>query len=79
MAPVDGIYTMSQPDMVKVLDDLQPRIVLPMHYFSRDVLEQFLALEKDRYVVRRIATSPAVVSRDTLPARPEIWVLPDGD
>jgi hypothetical protein len=43
------------------------------------VLEQFLALEKDRYVVRRIATSPAVVSRDTLPARPEIWVLPDGD
>jgi L-ascorbate metabolism protein UlaG (beta-lactamase superfamily) len=78
MAAVDGIYTMSQPDMVKVLDELQPRIVMPMHYFSREVLEQFLALEKDRYAVREFSPPTAVVSRATLPARPEIWVLPGG-
>ena len=78
MAPVDGIYTMSQPDMVKVLDELQPRVVLPMHYPSREVLDEFLALERDRYVVRESKTSSAVVSHTNLPTRPEIWVLPGG-
>jgi L-ascorbate metabolism protein UlaG (beta-lactamase superfamily) len=78
MAAVDGIYTMSQPDMVKVLDELQPRVVLPMHYPSRETLEQFLALEKDRYAVREFSPPTAVVSHATLPARPEIWVLPGG-
>jgi L-ascorbate metabolism protein UlaG (beta-lactamase superfamily) len=78
MAAVDGIYTMSQPDMVKVLEELQPRVVLPMHYFSREVLEQFLALEKDRYAVREFSPPTVVVSHATLPARPEIWVLPGG-
>jgi len=77
MAAVDGIYTMSQPDMVKVLDELQPRIVMPMHYFTREVLDQFLALEKDRYAVREFSPPTAMVSRTTLPARPEIWVLPE--
>ena len=78
MAPVDGIYTMSQSDMVKVLDELQPRIVLPMHYFTRDVLEQFLVLEKDHYAVREFSPPTAVMSRATLPEKPEIWVLPGG-
>jgi L-ascorbate metabolism protein UlaG (beta-lactamase superfamily) len=78
MAPVDGAYTMSHADMAKVLDELQPRLVLPMHYFTREVLDQFLALVRDGYVVRESATPTAVVSRATLPARPEIWVLPGG-
>jgi L-ascorbate metabolism protein UlaG (beta-lactamase superfamily) len=75
MAPVDGAYTMSHEDMAKVLDELQPRIVLPMHYFTREVLDQFLALVRDRYVVRESATPTVIVSRTNLPARPEIWVL----
>ncbi len=78
MAPVDGIYTMSQPDMAKVLDDLQPRIVMPMHYFSREVLDEFLALEKGKYAVREFPSGTAMVTRASLPAKPEIWVLPGG-
>ncbi len=78
MAPVDGGYTMSQEDMAKVLDALQPRIVLPMHYFTQAVLERFLALEYDRFAVRQSATPTVIVSRANLPARPEIWVLPGG-
>ena len=38
MAPVDGVYTMSQPDVAAVLDQIHPRLVLPMHYFTRDVV-----------------------------------------
>jgi L-ascorbate metabolism protein UlaG (beta-lactamase superfamily) len=78
MAPVDGIYTMSHADMAKVLDELQPRIVLPMHYFTRDVLDQFLALEKDRFGVREFSPPTAVISRAALPMKPEIWILPGG-
>ena len=43
-----------------------------------DLGDQFLALEKDRYAVREFSPPTAVVSRTTLPAKPEIWVLPGG-
>jgi L-ascorbate metabolism protein UlaG (beta-lactamase superfamily) len=69
---------MSQADMVKVLDELQPRIVLPMHYFTRDVLDQFLALEKDHYAVREYPVPTTMISRVDMPVKPEIWVLPGG-
>jgi L-ascorbate metabolism protein UlaG (beta-lactamase superfamily) len=78
MAPVDGVYTMSQQDVATVLDQIHPRLVLPMHYFMRDVVERFLDLVRDRYVVR-ISDSPTLrLSRATLPERPTIVVLPGG-
>jgi L-ascorbate metabolism protein UlaG (beta-lactamase superfamily) len=78
MAPVDGTYTMSQPDVAAVLDQIHPRIVLPMHYFMRDVVDRFVALVGDRYAVR-FSTSPTLrISRATLPERPTIIVLPGG-
>jgi L-ascorbate metabolism protein UlaG (beta-lactamase superfamily) len=78
MAPVDGAYTMSQPDMAKVLDQIHPRLVLPMHYFVRDVVDRFIDLVSDRYTVQ-FASSPTLrISRATLPERPTIVVLPGG-
>ncbi len=78
MAPVDGIFTMSQPDMVKVLDELQPRVVLPMHYPSRMILDAFLQLVKDRYLIKENTGPSTVISAEDLPAKPEILVLPGG-
>jgi L-ascorbate metabolism protein UlaG (beta-lactamase superfamily) len=78
MAPVDGVYTMSQPDMAAVLQQIHPRLVLPMHYFTRDVVERFVALVKDRYAVRFSDTPTMQLSRATLPERPTIVVLPGG-
>lgn len=78
MAPVDGVYTMSQPDMAKVLDQLHPRLVLPMHYFTRDVVERFVDLVKDRYAIRFDQSRTMRISRVTLPERPTIEVLPGG-
>jgi L-ascorbate metabolism protein UlaG (beta-lactamase superfamily) len=78
MAPVDGVYTMSQPDVAAVLDQIHPRLVLPMHYFMRDVVARFIDLVGDRYAVR-FSDSPTLrVSRATLPERPTIVVLPGG-
>ena len=78
MAPVDGVYTMGQQDMAAVLDQIHPRLVLPMHYFMRDVVERFAELVKDKYVVRFSGTPTLRLSRDTLPDRPTMVVLPGG-
>jgi len=78
MAPVDGEWTLSQPDMATVLDQLHAPLVIPMHYFNRRVLESFLALVRDRYAIRLAEGTSITVSRATLPAKPEIIVLPGG-
>ncbi|HME24366.1 MAG TPA: MBL fold metallo-hydrolase [Acetobacteraceae bacterium] len=78
MAPVDGVYTMSQPDMAAVLDQLHPRLVLPMHYFTHDVVARFIDLVRDRFAVRFSDPPTLRVSRATLPATPTIVVLPGG-
>jgi L-ascorbate metabolism protein UlaG (beta-lactamase superfamily) len=78
MAPVDGVYTMSQQDMATVLDQIHPRLMLPMHYFTHDVVARFLDLVRDRYAVRESDSPTLLVSRATLPERPTIVVLPGG-
>jgi L-ascorbate metabolism protein UlaG (beta-lactamase superfamily) len=78
MAPVDGAYTLSLPDLMTVLDQLQPRVVLPMHYFMHSVLERFLAAERDKYAIDEQKSATLQISRATLPERPTIIALPGG-
>jgi L-ascorbate metabolism protein UlaG (beta-lactamase superfamily) len=44
MVPIDGSFTMGQPLMVDVVQQIQPRIVLPMHYWGRSQLDRFVSL-----------------------------------
>lgn len=78
LAPVDGSYTLDTPGMVEVLKSLKAPLVIPMHYFSSFTLSRFLDVARPDYEVK-IATEPTVVlSRATLPAKPQILVLPGG-
>ena len=78
MVAVDGIWTMSQADAAAVVDQLQPRVVLPMHYFTRDVLNRFLDLERGKYAID-VRDSPVLeISRETLPPTPTVIALPGG-
>lgn len=78
MVPIDGIWTMSQSDAAAVIEQLQPRVVLPMHYFTRDVLARFLELVRGRYAIE-VRESPSMeISRVTLPDRPTVIALPGG-
>ena len=78
MVAVDGIWTMSQQDAAAAVEQLQPRVVLPMHYFSRDVLTRFLDLERGKYAID-IRDRPVLdISRTTLPAAPTVIALPGG-
>jgi L-ascorbate metabolism protein UlaG (beta-lactamase superfamily) len=78
MAPADGEWTLSHQDMSKVLDQLHPRLVLPMHYFGASNLDDFLDVMRDRYRIVRNPTSHTTISQATLPDQPEILVLPGG-
>jgi L-ascorbate metabolism protein UlaG (beta-lactamase superfamily) len=77
LVPVDGAFTMAQELMVEVIRQIQPALVIPMHYFGVATLQRFLALVGDNYEVE-IADVPSVVlSRHTLPYR-KVLVLPGG-
>jgi L-ascorbate metabolism protein UlaG (beta-lactamase superfamily) len=78
MVAVDGIWTMSQQDAASVVEQLQPRVVLPMHYFTTDVLGRFLDLERGKYAIDVRKTPVMQISRTTLPAEPTVVVLPGG-
>lgn len=44
MVPIDGSYTMGVPLMVDVVKAIEPRVVLPMHYWGRSQLDRFMGL-----------------------------------
>ncbi len=81
LVPVDGAYTLNVAQMIEVMDQIRAPLVIPMHYFTVDGLDRFLARiqAKDdgiRYAIRFSESSTVVLSRATLPDPPEIRVLP---
>ena len=40
MVPVDGGYTLNQDDMIAVLQQIKPKIAVPMHVFTQSTLEK---------------------------------------
>ncbi len=75
LVPVDGMYTMAQERAIEVIEQIKPRLVIPMHYFNEGTLGRFLGLLGDRYPVRHSESATVILSRLTLPAR-ETLVLP---
>ena len=47
MVPIDGAYTMGMPIMVEVVRQIQPKIVLPMHYWGRAQVNRFESLMQE--------------------------------
>ena len=41
MVPVGGYYTIGPEEAKALIDDLQPKVVIPMHYRTQEYLEQF--------------------------------------
>ncbi|GLK84569.1 MBL fold metallo-hydrolase [Ancylobacter defluvii] len=77
LAPVDGSYTLDVDGMVEVLRSLESPLVIPMHYFNETTLNAFLnRLGAREFVVERNASSTLSVSRESLPGKPTVIVLP---
>ena len=77
LTPVDGSFTMAQELMVEVIQQIQPAVVIPMHYFDFTTLRRFTSLIGDRYEVEIAKTPTVVLTRHTLPYH-KILVLPGG-
>lgn len=75
MAPVDGGYTLSLPEMITVIKRLRSSIVIPMHWFSDLALDAFLRGMEGEFSVVQVGEPSLVVSRSRLPSRPTIMVL----
>jgi L-ascorbate metabolism protein UlaG (beta-lactamase superfamily) len=68
MVPADGSWTMSFEDVLTVIDQLRPALVIPMHI---DTLQQALAFAQhtgSRYPVRQVPERSLTLSRQLLPA-----------
>jgi L-ascorbate metabolism protein UlaG (beta-lactamase superfamily) len=76
MAPIDGMWTSSQGDMIAVLAQMKPRLILPMHYFGPDILNRFLAQVRGQYAIRTEPRGEITLTRATLPEEPMVLVLP---
>ncbi|MEO0671210.1 MAG: MBL fold metallo-hydrolase [Pseudomonadota bacterium] len=75
-APVDGSFTLDYPGLREVLKAMNPRYIIPMHYFSTFTLERFLSTARADYKVTMNPSATIVLSKDRMPAKTEIVVLP---
>jgi L-ascorbate metabolism protein UlaG (beta-lactamase superfamily) len=70
---IGGVYTIGPDGAKRVIEQLKPKIVIPMHYwYNQGVLERFV---DGPYRVRNLNSNKITVSKDTLPASTEIIVL----
>ncbi len=76
LVPVDGVYTLDRAGMIDVLTRLQAPVMVPMHYFGPTTLARFLDEVGTIFPVERRDEPSLVLSRDTLPKRPTLVVLP---
>ena len=75
MTPIDAMTNLGFEDVVKVIEQVKPPVVIPMHYDVERQAELFAAFAKARYPVKRLGESRLVLSRATLPAKTEILIL----
>ena len=77
LVPVDGGMTMAQEYMLDVIGQIDPDVVVPMHYFTLGSLDRFLRLIENRYDPILLEEPSVILSRLTLPYR-KVLVLPGG-
>lgn len=75
MTPIDARNNLGFEDLVRVIEQVGPPVVIPMHYDVPHQAELFAEFVKERYPVRRIAGSQLVLSRPALPRSTEIYIL----
>ena len=76
LVPVDGGYTLDLDGMMEVLKAIKAPLMIPMHMFSSYGLERFLRRVRSEFEVADSPTPTITISRNTLPARQQVLVLP---
>jgi len=80
MIPVGGVFTIDGEQAVRLIRDIEPAIVFPMHYgtpacaIPLDPVDEFTRRFKGN--VRRISARPVALTAASIPSATEVWVLP---
>jgi len=70
---IGGVYTIGPEGGKKVIEQLKPKVVIPMHFwYNTGRLEGFV---DGPYQTRSLNTNTITVSKDTLPSSTEIIIL----
>jgi L-ascorbate metabolism protein UlaG (beta-lactamase superfamily) len=75
MTPIDRVVTQSLEEIFHNIRAIDPKVVVPMHYDSEDVVEDFLAHAKQLMPVRRPGAGGFTVDTATLPKSTEVYYL----
>jgi L-ascorbate metabolism protein UlaG (beta-lactamase superfamily) len=75
MMPIDATTNLGFEDLMKVIEQVGPSIVIPMHYDVSRQAELFAGFVGDRYSIRRVNGPQLLLSRSLLPKSTEIFIL----
>ena len=75
MIAVDGTVTLTQEGALEVVEQIKPKVVIPMHFFSEVTLERVVGLFAGRYPAKRSESPTVIFSRANLPDR-QLLLLP---
>jgi len=75
MVPIDAMTNLGFDDIIKVVEQIKPPIVIPMHYDVARQAELFAAFAQEHYPVKRISQSQLTLHRGMLPKATEVFVL----
>lgn len=68
MIPADGAWTISFADVLTIIDQLRPSLIIPMHIDTPQQALTFVQHTGRRYAVRQISERSLTLSRQLLPA-----------
>lgn len=75
LLPVGGVFTVGPKEAWEVVEQLHPRIVVPMHYKTPKVGFPLEPVESFTKGEERVKQLPSEVTLEELPDQTEIWVL----
>ncbi len=78
LVPIDGMWTMSHQELMRVIGQISPALIIPMHYGSGDSVDAFIALASKLYPIKRQSANTLVFSLRTLPRKTEVLFLGQG-
>jgi len=81
LIPVGGVFTVDPTNASKIVEQLKPKIVIPMHYYHEGLAELFKALHtvddflRDKNNVKKLDSSEIEITKEDLPETMEFWAL----
>ena len=76
--PAGGYFTLEPADVTKMIEKINPRVVIPMHYQTEKTSLPFSGVDeflKGKQNVKKLNTSEIEFTTATLPVKTEIVVL----